>query len=85
MDYDVLIRGGLIVDGSGKPAYHGDVALRDGKIAYAGPSGKIAGQDNARVIPAEGLVVCPGLIDAHCHTTCTPKTARTRRVRSCRA
>ena len=68
MDYDVLIRGGLIVDGSGKPAYHGDVALRDGKIAYAGPSGKIAGQDNARVIPAEGLVVCPGLIDAHCHT-----------------
>ena len=44
MDYDVLIRGGLIVDGSGKPAYHGDVALRDGKIAYAGPSGKIAGQ-----------------------------------------
>ena len=78
MDYDVLIRGGLIVDGSGKPAYHGDVALRDGKIAYAGPSGKIAGQDNARVIPAEGLVVCPGL-------TCTPKTARTRRVGSCRA
>ena len=56
MDSDVLIRGGLIVDGSGKPAYHGDVALRDGKIAYAGPSGKIAGQDNARVIPAEGLV-----------------------------
>ena len=45
MDYDVLIRGGLIVDGSGKPAYHGDVALRDGKIAYASPSGKIAGQD----------------------------------------
>lgn len=68
MNYDVLIRGGLIVDGSGKPGYLGDVAVWDGKIAYAGPSGKIDGQDNARVIPAEGLVVCPGLIDAHCHT-----------------
>lgn len=60
MDYDVLIRGGLIVDGSGKPAYHGDVALRDGKIAYAGPSGKIAGQDNARVIPGGGPGGLPG-------------------------
>ena len=33
MNYDVLIRGGLIVDGSGKPGYLGDVAVRDGKIA----------------------------------------------------
>ena len=35
MNYDVLIRGGLIVDGSGKPGYLGDVAVWDGKIAYA--------------------------------------------------
>ncbi len=52
MNYDVLIRGGLIVDGSGKPGYLGDVAVRDGKIAYAGPSGKIDGQDNARAKPS---------------------------------
>lgn len=68
MKYDVMIRGGLIVDGSGEPGYQGDIAIRDGKIAYAGVSGPVDEADCAQVIPAEGLVVCPGLIDAHCHT-----------------
>lgn len=68
MKYDVMIRGGLIVDGSGEPGYKGDIAVRGGKIACVCAPGAVDEADCARVIPAEGLVVCPGIIDAHCHT-----------------
>jgi N-acyl-D-amino-acid deacylase len=54
--YDLLIKGGLIVDGSGMPAYHGDVAIKDGKIVEVG---RLAG-------PAE-RVINAGFIDNHCH------------------
>jgi N-acyl-D-amino-acid deacylase len=61
MTYDLLIRNGRIVDGSGMSAYHGDVAVKDGKIAEIG---KLSGSAT-RVVDAHGTVVAPGFIDNH--------------------
>ncbi|HEX2667800.1 MAG TPA: D-aminoacylase [Gammaproteobacteria bacterium] len=58
--YDLIIRGGEILDGSGAPAYAGDVAIRDGHIAAVG---KLGDAKAKRVIDAHGLTVAPGFID----------------------
>jgi len=63
MAYDLIIRNGTIVDGSGLPRYRGDVGIAHGRVASIG---KIT--DSAReVIDAEGHVVTPGFIDGHTH------------------
>jgi N-acyl-D-aspartate/D-glutamate deacylase len=63
MAYDLLIKNGRIVDGSGGPSYRGDVAVKDGKIVEIG---KLSGPAT-RTIDAGGRVVAPGFIDNHCH------------------
>src|SRR2546422_10828618 len=63
MAYDLLVQNGRIVDGSGMPAFMGDVAVRNGKIIEVG---KLSGQAT-RTIDAAGLVVAPGFVDNHCH------------------
>jgi len=63
MAYDLLIRNGRIVDGSGMPAFCGDVAIKARKIAEIG---KLSGPAE-RTIDADGRVVAPGFIDNHCH------------------
>jgi len=63
--YDLLIRGGRILDGSGNPWFYGDVAVKDGRIAAVGA---IADAKAARVIDAAGKFVTPGFIDLHSHS-----------------
>jgi len=61
--YDVLIKNGTVVDGTGAPPRHADVAIAEGKIAEIG---KIAAGAR-RVIEASDLIVAPGFIDPHTH------------------
>jgi len=63
MAYDVLIKNGLIVDGSGLPSFHGDVGVKDGKIVDLGKLSGAASQ----TVDAAGQAVAPGFIDNHCH------------------
>lgn len=66
--YDVVIRNGRVIDGTGNPWFHADVAVRDGRIVDV--SEKVPGEA-PKVIDAEGLAVCPGYIDAHSHADYT--------------
>ncbi len=63
MAYDVAIKGGMVIDGSGMPRYRADVGVRHGRIARIG---RIA-EPADRVIDAEGHVVTPGFVDGHTH------------------
>lgn len=68
MSEDILIRGGLVIDGSGAPERKADVAIRDGRIADIGPDISAAG---SRVVDASGQVVAPGFIDIKTHSDWT--------------
>ena len=63
-DYDLIIRGGKVVDGSGNPWYRADIAIKGDRIAEIGQLSKLEAK---RVIDANGLVVAPGFIDPHTH------------------
>jgi N-acyl-D-aspartate/D-glutamate deacylase len=63
MAYDLVVKDARIVDGTGKPAYSGDVAIQDGVVAAIGEVSDRA----TRTIDAGGQVVAPGFIDAHTH------------------
>jgi N-acyl-D-aspartate/D-glutamate deacylase len=61
--YDLIIRGGTVVDGTGATAFTGDVAMKDGLIAAVG---NISG-NAAEEIDATGMIVTPGFVDIHTH------------------
>jgi N-acyl-D-aspartate/D-glutamate deacylase len=63
MSYDLLIKNGRIVDGSGMPAFRGDIGVKNGKIAELGKLSSPA----EKTIDAAGRVVSPGFVDNHCH------------------
>lgn len=64
-DYDVLIRNGKVVDGTGNPWRIADVGIRGGKVVAIGDLNE---DDGKKVIDAKGLVVAPGFIDIHNHS-----------------
>ena len=64
-DYDVVIKGGRIFDGTGNPWHWGDVGVKGEKIAAVGALGEY---DAGRVIDAGGMMVCPGFVDIHTHS-----------------
>lgn len=65
LTFDILIKKGKVVDGTGNPWFKADVALSDGVIAEVSRVG-LSGGD--RVIDASGLIISPGFIDCHSHT-----------------
>jgi len=58
--YDIVIRNGHVIDGTGSPWYAADIAIKDGRIAAIGRLGDV---DAKQVIDAHGMVVAPGFID----------------------
>jgi N-acyl-D-amino-acid deacylase len=64
-EFDVLIRGGQVLDGAGAAAVRADVGIRGDRIVSVGPLGAAAAK---RVIDATGLTVAPGFIDLHTHS-----------------
>ena len=63
MSYDLVIKNGMVVDGSGSARYRADVAITDGKIAKIGR----VNEKSKQTIDAEGHVVSPGFVDGHTH------------------
>jgi len=62
--FDLVITNAMIIDGSGQPAFTGDIGIRDDTLAKVG---SIKAKKAARIIDADGFVVAPGFIDMHTH------------------
>ncbi|MBI2439120.1 MAG: D-aminoacylase [Candidatus Moranbacteria bacterium] len=63
--YDIIIKNGTVIDGSGRPMYRADLAVSEGRIAAIGDVGAAGAE---RVIDATGQYVCPGFIDVNNHS-----------------
>ena len=61
--YDLVIRSGSVIDGTGRPALTADVAVKDGIIVEGG---KVTGR-GAQELSADGALVTPGFVDIHTH------------------
>ena len=62
--YDIVIKNGTIIEGTGLPRFRGDLAIRDGRVAKIG---RVDASAATEVIDAEGLIVAPGFVDLHTH------------------
>jgi N-acyl-D-aspartate/D-glutamate deacylase len=63
-EFDVIIKGGTIVDGTRTPRYSGDVGIKNGKVAKIG---RLNTSDAKKTLDAQGLIVAPGFVDLHTH------------------
>lgn len=67
--FDLILRGGRILDGTGAPDFPADLAIEDGRIAAIG---RLDGAEAGETLDVTGLTVCPGFIDVHCHSDALP-------------
>ena len=65
MAYDILVRGGSVLDGTGSSPRTADIGIQGGRIVHVG---ELAGTRADRTIDAKGLFVAPGFIDIHTHS-----------------
>jgi N-acyl-D-amino-acid deacylase len=79
VEADVVLRGGTLIDGSGKPGVVGDLAIRKDRIVAVGTFA-VAGKP--KVLDARGLIIAPGFIDLHTHSD-TPLTRKETRANLC--
>ena len=63
-DYDLIVRGGFVIDGTGLPRRRVDVGVRDGRVATLAHLGHASAKEE---IDADGMIVAPGIVDAHTH------------------
>ena len=63
-EFDLVIRGGTVVDGTGIPKFRADVGIKDGRVAMI--SGRINAA-GAKELDASGCIVAPGAVDLHTH------------------
>ncbi|MHA1155517.1 MAG: N-acyl-D-amino-acid deacylase family protein [Candidatus Heimdallarchaeota archaeon] len=79
MTYDIIIRNGKIIDGTGNPGFKADLGIKDSKICFIGLLDK--DERASKIIDAKGLVISPGFIDIHSHSDYSipfePKTPST--------
>ena len=64
MEYDILIKNGMIMDGMGKPAFRSDIIIQNDRIEDIGLFQETSANT---VINAKGLIIAPGFIDVHTH------------------
>lgn len=67
--FDLILRSGGILDGTGAPGFPADLAVEKGRIAAIG---RLDGAETRETLDISGLTVCPGFIDAHCHSDALP-------------
>ena len=65
--YDIVIKNGLVLDGTGEASFVGDIGIKSAAISKIGKIGREA----KKIINAKGMVVCPGFIDIHTHSDFT--------------
>jgi N-acyl-D-amino-acid deacylase len=63
-DFDLVVRGGMVVDGTRAPRFRSDIGVRNGRIAKIG---RIQSHQGAKVVDADGQIVAPGFVDLHTH------------------
>src|SRR5208282_5512093 len=68
MEYDLIVRNGTVIDGSGAPRFRSDIAVKDGRIAAVIEPGESAQAASTRELDARGMIVAPGFIDLHSHS-----------------
>jgi len=68
MELDLLITGGKVVDGTGRPAFQADIGIKGERIVWVHHGSASNKPSAAMLIDAQGLLVTPGFIDSHCHS-----------------
>jgi N-acyl-D-aspartate/D-glutamate deacylase len=63
-EFDIVIKDGMIIDGTRAPRIRGDIGIKNGRVARIG---RIPASEAKEVIDARGLIVAPGFIDLHTH------------------